>query len=140
MTSASLEKLVSARQLKAEKPDRKEFDGLVRSGRARLADARVKELSFEGRFDLAYNAAHALSLAALRRMGYRSENRFIVFQCLVHSLRLGPEHWRVLSLAHERRNAAEYSGQLDLDERLLADVLRVTQIVLEKLEALKPLP
>jgi hypothetical protein len=140
MTSVNLEKLVSAKQLKAEKPDRKEFDGLVRSGRARLADARIKALSFESRFDLAYNAAHALSLAALRRLGYRSENRFIVFQCLAHTLGLGPEHWRVLSLAHERRNAAEYSGLLEVDERLLADVLQVAQMVLEKLSELKPPP
>lgn len=46
----------------------------------------------------------------------------------------------MLSLAHERRNAAEYSGQLEVDERLLADVLRVAQIVLEKLRELKPPP
>jgi hypothetical protein len=46
MSSENLEKLVSAKQLKAEKADRKEFEGLVRSGRARLADARIMELSF----------------------------------------------------------------------------------------------
>lgn len=81
----------SGKPLKAEPPDAKEFAGLVRSGLARLADANNAALSLEGRFDLAYNAAHALCLAALRRHGYRSANRYIVFQLLPHTLGLGPK-------------------------------------------------
>jgi hypothetical protein len=65
--------------LKVEPPDAKEFAGLLRSGKARLKDARREGLALESRFDLAYNAAHALCLAALRRHGYRSGNRYIVF-------------------------------------------------------------
>ena len=57
--------------LKAEPPDAKEFAGLCRFGRVRLKDAEFVGLSLEGRFDLAYNAAHALCLAALRCHGYR---------------------------------------------------------------------
>ena len=68
--------------LKAEPPDASEFDGLKRSGLARLQDARNETLSLESRFDLAYNAAHALCLAALRRLGYRANRRYIVFQLL----------------------------------------------------------
>lgn len=45
MSSPNLDKLVAARQLKAEKPDRKEFEGLMRIGRARLQDAVRAELS-----------------------------------------------------------------------------------------------
>jgi hypothetical protein len=45
----------------------------------RLQDARQPILSLESRFDLAYNAAHASALSALRAHGYRSENRFLVF-------------------------------------------------------------
>jgi hypothetical protein len=46
-------------------------------------------LSPEIRFDLAYNAAHALALAALRWNGYRLNNsRYIVFQALPHTLEL----------------------------------------------------
>src|SRR5689334_10523642 len=83
--------------LRAEPPDAKEFAGLVSSGEARLRDAQREELSPEGRFDLAYNASHALCLAALRRAGYRSANRYVVFQALPHTLGLGPEVWRVLA-------------------------------------------
>ena len=139
MTSENLQKLAGIKHLKAEAPNRREFEGLVRSGRTRLLDAKKTTLALESRFDLAYNAAHALSLAALRRQGYRSENRYIVFQCLPHTLGLGPEDWRVLALAHERRNAAEYSGDLQVDKQLLADLLRVTALVLARLDALGPL-
>ena len=138
MPSDPLQNLAGARQLKAEPPDRKEFAKLLQSGRARLADAKRQENSWESRFTLAYNAAHALSLAALRRLGYRSENRYIVFQCLPHTLGLGVGDWRVLALAHERRNAAEYGGEYEVDERLLTEVLRVTDAVLAKLEQAGP--
>lgn len=57
------------KSLRREPPDAKEFSGLRRSGLARLADAENPANSPEGRFDLAYNAAHALCLAALRRHG-----------------------------------------------------------------------
>ena len=83
--------------LREEPPDKQEFAGLNRSGRKRLTDAQNQSNSLEGRFDLAYNAAHALCLAALRRLGYRAENRYIVFQVLPHTLGLGPEVWRVLA-------------------------------------------
>jgi hypothetical protein len=46
----------------------------------------------ESRFDLAYNAAHALCLAALRWHGYRPTNRYIVFQGLPHTLGLADAH------------------------------------------------
>lgn len=97
MTSAELERLVGSTGLKHEAPSRREFSGLLRSGKARLADARNAELSQESRFDLAYNAAHALALAALRRMGYRSSNRYLVFQALAHTTDLpGQVRGRVL--------------------------------------------
>lgn len=124
--------------LKAEPPDAKEFAGLVRSARARLKDAANEELSLESRFDLAYNAAHALCLAALRRQGYRSANRYIVFQLLPHTLGLGPEVWRVLAKCHDVRNLGEYEGDLNVDDRLVADLVAACQTVATQLNALPP--
>lgn len=117
------------KSLRAEPPDKKEFAGLKRSGRKRLADAQNASNSLEGRFDLAYNAAHALCLAALRRLGYRAENRYIVFQVLPHTLGLGPEVWRVLAKCHDVRNLGEYEGDLNVDERLLADLIGACRAV-----------
>lgn len=124
--------------LKAEPPDAKEFAGLCRSGLARLKDATNDALSLEGRFDLAYNAAHALCLAALRRHGYRSVNRYIVFQLLPHTLGLGPEVWRVLAKCHDVRNLGEYEGELNVDERLVADLIAACRKVKDRLDSLPP--
>ena len=120
--------------LKAEAPDATEIAGLLRTGVARLNDARNTALALESQFDLAYNAAHALCLAALRRAGYRSGNRYIVFQVLPHTLGLGPEVWRVLDKCHNARNLGEYEGLLDVDKRLVKDLITATQAVADALE------
>ena len=125
--------------LRAEPPDINEFAGLRRMGLARLQDAKKTGLALESQFDLAYNAAHALCLAALRWHGYRSSNRYIVFQLLPHTLGLGPQVWRVLSKCHNTRNLGEYEGLLDLDLRLVTDLITVCQQVADKLNALPPL-
>lgn len=67
MTSDKLGNLVRIGKLKEEPPSEKELQGLKSSAVARLADAERRDLSFESRFDLTYNAAHALALYALRR-------------------------------------------------------------------------
>ena len=135
MTSA-LENLCGpGKPLVAEPPDAKEFEGLQRSGRLRLTDAGNTQLSLESRLDLAYNAAHALCLAALRRHGYRPRHRYIVFQVLPHTLGLGPEVWRVLAKCHEVRNLGEYEGDLDVDAHLVDGLITACGIVAKKLES-----
>jgi hypothetical protein len=136
MSLPQLDNLVRIRQLKAEAPAQSEIDGLIRSGTVRLKDAQVESLSLDSRFDLAYNAAHAFSVAALRWHGYRSEHRFTVFQCLEHTVRLPPELWRVLDQSHRKRNVAEYEGHLDVDRGLLEALVRVTQEVAARVAAL----
>lgn len=76
-----------------------------------------------------------LSLAALRRHGYRSENRYLVFQVLPHTLGIEDSEWRVLATCHERRNRAEYQGILETDERLLAALVEIGARLLAALEA-----
>ena len=124
--------------MREEAPDAKELAGLERSGLRRLADAEKPANSLESRFDLAYNAAHALCLAALRRSGYRATNRYIVFQVLPHTLGVGPEVWRVLARCHDLRNRGEYEGDLYVDERLLTDLIAACKIVAAALRKLPP--
>lgn len=66
MTLPELDNLVRIGKLKAEPPADSELAGLLQSGIVRLTDAQRTELNAESRFDLAYNAAHSLALAALR--------------------------------------------------------------------------
>ena len=136
MGDRQLENLVRIGQLKSEPPAEAEIQGLVQSGLRRLDDAGRRELSLESRFDLAYNAAHALALAALRLRGYRSESHYLVFQCLQHTLDLPVEQWRVLDQAHRKRNLAEYEGYMYVDEQRVAATLRVVREVSERVNKL----
>lgn len=133
-SNENLENLVRSGGLKAEPPDRKECDGLLRSAIDRLKDAHNETLSFASRFDLAYNAAHALALTALRLRGYRSDKRYLVFQCLAHTLDLSKLQVRVFALCHDRRNLAEYEGHMNADETLLADLLAATDSLLARVQ------
>ncbi len=133
MPNEKLENLVKIRQLKAEEASPEEIAGLLRSGIVRLEDSKNKDPNRESRFDLAYNAAHALSLAALRAAGYRSENRYLVFQCTQYTLNIEPEQWRVLDQAHRKRNLAEYEGDIDVDDQLLGALIRVVELIAGKL-------
>ncbi|MDV7212146.1 hypothetical protein [Azotobacter beijerinckii] len=130
----SLDNLVRSGGLKAEPPDRRECEGLLHSAIDRLKDAHSSALSFASRFDLAYNAAHALALTALRLQGYRSDRRYLVFQCLVHTLGLGKAQVRLFALCHERRNLAEYEGYMDVDESLLAELIVATDALLVQVQ------
>jgi hypothetical protein len=140
MGTSQLDNLVRIRQLKLEEPAQAELGGLMRSGNARLKDAQVQTLNLDSRFDLAYNAAHAFCLAALRWHGYRSEHRFTVFQCLEHTVNLPPAQWRVLDQAHRKRNISEYEGHLDVDQSLVEALIRVAQEVASRVATLGPLP
>lgn len=122
--------------LRPEAPDAAEFAGLIKSAMARLDDADNPQLSIESRFDLAYSAAHALCLAALRWHGWRSGNRYIVFQLVPHTLGLGPAVWRVLAKCHDIRNLGEYEGHLNIDERITTDLLKAAHAVEKQVRAL----
>ena len=136
MTLENLDNLVKVKQLKKEPSDQKEFDGMVSSAIRRLKDAEVEAVSEEGRFLSAYGAAHVLSVAAMRWHSYRSDNRYLVFQCLQHTVGLENAKWRVLDKCHKQRNLAEYEGHLEITPQLLQELIQVTKELLKLVEAL----
>lgn len=138
MTPKPLQNLVKTHQLKAEPPDQAEFNNLLFIARRHLQDARVKGLSVQGQFSMACHAAHAMALAALRWHGYRSDRRYLVFQCLQHTLGLEAVKWRVLDTCHKQRNLAEYEGHLDVPPQLLRELLEISGELLHKVESLGP--
>ena len=135
-----LDNLVAIGKLKAEAPAQDELDGLMHSGSVRIKDAENEALSLESRFDLAYNAAHAFSLAALRFRGYRSDNRYLVFQTLQQTVGLSASEWLVLDDAHKKRNKAEYEGDADISSALVTAVIRVGREVERRVDALGAIP
>ena len=137
MSLSELNNLVRIGKLKEEAPSRIEFDGLIHSGQVRLEDAQNEANSLESRFDLAYNAAHAFCLAALRWHGYRPYSRYIVFQALPHTLGLETAIWRALAKCHDRRNLAEYEGHLEVDEQLVSDLVSCAKSVYDSVSKLR---
>jgi hypothetical protein len=138
MTSPELDNLVRIDKLKRERCTAREFRGLVGSAEARLSDAANTELTLDSRFDLAYNAAHALALAALRYRGYRSNDRYIVFQVLPHTIGMATAVVRVFATCHNRRNRVEYEGMIDINETLVSDLMTAAQELLAAVSALEP--
>ena len=128
------------KELAHEAPDEQEYAHLIEDGLRRLTDSKNPDLYFGSRFDLAYNASFSLSLAALRRLGYRpvDNKRYIVFQALTHTLKLGPEVWRILNKCHDIRNDNVYRGASDIDERLVEGLINACQKVADKISELTP--
>ena len=135
--SAALANLAQIGKLKAEPPDARERAGLLRSAAVRLQEARQPILSLESRFDLAYNAAHAAALSALRVHGYRSENRYLVFQCLEHTLGYTPQQWLLFDQAHKKRNLAEYEGDLDVTQGFVEELIDSAAALITAAQALQ---
>jgi hypothetical protein len=134
MPPNALENLARIGQLKVEPRNDAEVQRMLDMARTRLANAQISRLSAEGRFTSAYNAAHAAALAALRWHGYRSENRYTVFQCLTHTLNWPAHQWRALDMAHQKRNLAEYEGYLEIEESHIAQLCELVTWLIREVE------
>jgi hypothetical protein len=85
---------------------------------------------------ISHTTPHALALAALRFHGYRSEKRYIVFQALPHTLGVAAPTWRLLDRCHRERNATEYEGLGDIDQKLLAGLIDAARELLDRVRKL----
>jgi hypothetical protein len=140
MGKQELDNLVRIGKLKAEAAARREFDGMVKSAHRGLLDAQNESIETDSQFDLAYEAAHKFALAALRHQGYRSDNRITVFQALVHTLAIDAADLQIFLKAHNERNLAAYEGRVDIDKKLLADLVSATKRVERAVSKLTPPP
>ncbi|MDN7701252.1 hypothetical protein R0290_12110 [Burkholderia semiarida] len=129
----ALDNLVRIGKLKPLPANRGEFEHLLGLARTLLDTVTSSNgMATESQFILAYDAAHA----ALRAHGYRSDDRYLVFQCLEHTIGWPTEKWRVLDTCHRRRNAAEYEGNIDLPASLTAELVRLTAELIETVSLL----
>ena len=62
-----------------------------------------------------------------------------MFEVLPHTLNMGPDVWRVLAKGHDIRNLGEYEGNLNVDERIVTDLITACQVVADSLDKLAPL-
>ena len=138
MTLALLDNLVEIGKLSRESPDQAQIDGLIELATERLSDIETTGISRAGKFSAAYAVAHSLGLAAMRWHGYRSDNRYLVFQCLQHTLGLENAKWRVLDKCHRLRNSIEYEGVSNIDDQLLLELISIAKELMPMVEALGP--
>jgi hypothetical protein len=135
-----LDNLVRIGKLKPFPANRSEFEHLLGLARTLLDTVTSNAaMATESQFILAYDAAHAASRAALRAHGYRSDDRYLVFQCLEHTIGWPTEKWRVLDTCHRKRNAAEYEGNIDLPASLTAELVRLTIDLIDTVSGLEHL-
>lgn len=138
MSLSALDNLVRVGQLKAEPRNESEATRMLAMARTRLADALLTGQSQAGRFISAYNAGYGAALAALRWHGYRSENRYVVFQCLTHTLNWPAPRWRILDAAHQKRNLAEYESFLEIEDQAIAELSElVTELIADTTKLLE---
>lgn len=136
MTLEALDNLVKTGKLKTEPPDQNEFNGLLDAARFQLQDSQLANLTEHSRFSLADFLWHMAQ--PTHRHGYRSENRYMGFQCLQYTVGMETAKWHVLDKCHKQRNLAEYEGHLDITPQLLQELIAVTEEALEAVEALGP--
>jgi hypothetical protein len=126
----NLQRLAESGHLKPEPAVTTEIAALLESAAQSLADAHRSGLSDQSRFTLAYNAGHALALAALRACDFRPAqgpgHRAIVFQSLPHTAGAPAELWVPLDKSHRRRNELEYNALVTFSR---ADVDQLTKSV-----------
>ena len=132
----NLANLARAGLLAAEPTSAAEIGRLLEGADTQLRDSRTSSLSATSRFILAYGAAHALALAALRAEGYRPAatrgHRKVVFQALEFTAGAPRELWLALDRYHDRRNAAEYEAAAPATEAEAKDLVELAA-KLEKL-------
>ena len=130
MSIAALDNLVKIRQLAVEPRNEIEIRRLLHMAQTHLADAQQPSVSVEGRYLSAYAAGHSAGLAVLRHHGYRSENRYIVFQSLTHTLGWPAKRWRLLDAAHRARNLAEYERFMEVELSQVTALIGVVSMLI----------
>ena len=136
MSSTALENLVKIGQLKAEPASALDVERLLAMAHKHLDDAKRESSSLEGRFISACSVGHAAGLAALRWHGYRSENRYLVFQTLQHTVGWTAVQWRQLDSAHNKRNLAEYEGYLEVEPSYVEGLIALVTLLLNDVKSL----
>jgi hypothetical protein len=112
----SLDNLIGI-SLEKIKPDAVVIGRLLSAARRNIADAHVREISAENRFDAAYKAIMQLANAALQANGFRTltskpGHHMTMIQTLSQTIGVDKHAVIVLDALRKQRNVADYSGDV----------------------------
>jgi hypothetical protein len=111
----TLQNLAKIGQLNAHKATAEEVARLLTAVRRNLADAEVKGISNETRFDCGYKAVMQCALIAMMTNGYRPStsapgHHQTMLQSLPLTLGVSNDVWIVLDALRKKRNQNDYTG------------------------------
>jgi hypothetical protein len=130
-------------QLKEHPADAGEIAQLLAAAERCIADARIRAVSPETRFDAAYRSITQTGLAALMAQGYRPDtsrpgHRVTIIQTLALTLGIDKRRVAVLDALRRKRNLADYTGE-DIDEAsVVACIDAAARLLLEVKAHLAP--
>lgn len=112
----SLNNLVGI-SLQRIQPDTAVIKRLLSAASRNIADAHVRDISAENRFDAAYKAIMQLANAALQANGYRTltskpGHHMTMLQTLDQTIGIDKQTVIVLDALRKQRNVADYSGDM----------------------------
>jgi HEPN domain-containing protein len=113
---------------------------LIEAAQSSLKDAKLKSLSNEGRFDLAYKAIMQSAKAALQAKGYRAltskpGHHQIMLQALPLTIGLDKASLILLDYLRKQRNAIDYSGDL-VSDALTTEAITQAETLLNLVQTL----
>jgi hypothetical protein len=111
----TLQNLAKIGQLNPHKATAEEVARLLTAVRRNLADAEVKGISNETRFDCGYKAVMQCALIAMMANGYRPStsapgHHQTMLQSLPLTLGVSNDVWIVLDALRKKRNQNDYTG------------------------------
>ena len=139
----SLVNLLRIGQLKEHPADAGEIARLLAAAERCIADARVRAISPETRFDAAYRSITQTGLAALMAHGYRPDtnrpgHHVTIVQTLTLTLAIDARRVAVIDALRRKRNLVDYTGE-DFDEGSVAACIEAaTRLIHEAKQRLAP--
>ena len=121
-------------------PSTKEIAGLLALADRNLADAGIRGLSAEGRFQFAYDAALAMATAALHAAGYRTNSNIpghhaVTVESLQRTIGVDATLVRKLDAFRRKRNRVSYDAPAAVSAKEAADMLALAAQLRRDVEA-----
>ncbi len=129
----SLENLLKTKPLQPHNPSRDAVQRLLQAAARNIADARVKKISGENRFDAAYKAIMQCAMVALWANGYRTStnqpgHHQVAIQSLSKTIGLEQSTVIVLDALRKQRNVSDYEGDPVSDQAVIECIKQAEQL------------
>ena len=119
-------------------PDETVIKRLISAAKRNIADAHVKEISAENRFDVAYKAIMQLANAVLQANGYRTltskpGHHMTMIQTLNQTAGIDNQTVITLDALRKQRNVSDYSGDV-IPERAVEECIMQAENLLRDIK------